>query len=67
EHTLKTMVDRGIFDSGCSWHMTGNKGTKVPLTKDGEAIDVDVHLYRSMIGSLMYLTASRPDIMYGKT
>ncbi|GKE27652.1 retrovirus-related pol polyprotein from transposon TNT 1-94, partial [Tanacetum coccineum] len=38
--------------------------TKVPLTKDEEAIDVDVHLYRSMIGSLMYLTASRPDIMY---
>ncbi|GKA80700.1 hypothetical protein Tco_0787392 [Tanacetum coccineum] len=38
--------------------------TKLPLTKDGEAFDVDVHLYRSMIGSLMYLTASRPDIMY---
>ncbi|GJU81673.1 putative ribonuclease H-like domain-containing protein [Tanacetum coccineum] len=38
--------------------------TKVALTKDEEAIDVDVHLYRSMIGSLMYLTASRPDIMY---
>ncbi|GJS36684.1 hypothetical protein Tco_0535066 [Tanacetum coccineum] len=29
-----------------------------------EASDVDVHLYRSMIGSLMYLTASRPDIMF---
>ncbi|GJV63338.1 putative ribonuclease H-like domain-containing protein [Tanacetum coccineum] len=26
--------------------------------------DVDVLLYRSMIGSLMYLTASRPDIMF---
>nr|GEW24214.1 retrotransposon protein, putative, unclassified [Tanacetum cinerariifolium] len=26
--------------------------------------DVDLHLYRSMIGSLMYLTASRPDIMF---
>ncbi|GJT16091.1 putative ribonuclease H-like domain-containing protein [Tanacetum coccineum] len=38
--------------------------TKVALTKDKAAIDVDVHLYRSMIGSLMYLTASRPDIMY---
>ncbi|GJT06490.1 putative ribonuclease H-like domain-containing protein [Tanacetum coccineum] len=37
--------------------------TKLPLTKDEEAFDVDVHLYRSMIGSLMYLTASRPDIM----
>ncbi|GJT04201.1 putative ribonuclease H-like domain-containing protein [Tanacetum coccineum] len=38
--------------------------TKVALTKDEEAVDVDVHLYRSMIGSLMYLTAFRPDIMY---
>ncbi|GJR20634.1 putative ribonuclease H-like domain-containing protein [Tanacetum coccineum] len=38
--------------------------TKVVLTKDEEAVDVDVHLYRSMIGSLMYLTASRHDIMY---
>ncbi|GJS88572.1 putative ribonuclease H-like domain-containing protein [Tanacetum coccineum] len=38
--------------------------TKVALTKDEEAVDVDVHLYRSMIGSLMYLTASRPDIMF---
>ncbi|GJT18889.1 putative ribonuclease H-like domain-containing protein [Tanacetum coccineum] len=31
---------------------------------DEEAVDVDVYLYRSMIGSLMYLTASRPDIMF---
>nr|GEV53982.1 hypothetical protein [Tanacetum cinerariifolium] len=38
--------------------------TKKPLVKDEEAADVHVHLYRSMIGSLMYLTASRPDIMY---
>ncbi|GJW89632.1 putative ribonuclease H-like domain-containing protein [Tanacetum coccineum] len=38
--------------------------TNVALTKDEEATDVDVHLYRSMIGSLMYLTASRPDIMF---
>nr|GEU56256.1 ribonuclease H-like domain-containing protein [Tanacetum cinerariifolium] len=37
--------------------------TKKPLVKDTEAADVDVHIYRSMIGSLMYLTASRPDIM----
>ncbi|GJT78846.1 putative ribonuclease H-like domain-containing protein [Tanacetum coccineum] len=34
------------------------------LIKDEEANSVDVHLYRSMIGSLMYLTASRPDIMF---
>ncbi|GJU05470.1 putative ribonuclease H-like domain-containing protein [Tanacetum coccineum] len=29
---------------------------------DGE--EVDVHMHRSMIGSLMYLTSSRPDIMF---
>ncbi|GJY67556.1 ribonuclease H-like domain-containing protein [Tanacetum coccineum] len=34
--------------------------------KDEEAEAIDVHLYRSMIGSLMYLTASRPDIIYLK-
>ncbi|GJT98906.1 hypothetical protein Tco_1094424, partial [Tanacetum coccineum] len=39
--------------------------TQKPLVKDEEANDVDVHLYRSMIGSLMYLTASRPNIMFG--
>ncbi|GJZ00579.1 putative ribonuclease H-like domain-containing protein, partial [Tanacetum coccineum] len=38
--------------------------TQKPLVKDEEASDVDVHLYRSMIGSLMYLTASRLDIMF---
>ncbi|GJY20111.1 putative reverse transcriptase, RNA-dependent DNA polymerase [Tanacetum coccineum] len=38
--------------------------TSKPLLRDAEAEDVDVHLYRSMIVSLMYLTASRPDIMF---
>ncbi|GJY98629.1 putative ribonuclease H-like domain-containing protein [Tanacetum coccineum] len=38
--------------------------TSKPLLKDAEVKDVDVHLYRSMIGSLMYLTSSRPDIMF---
>ncbi|GJS47488.1 putative ribonuclease H-like domain-containing protein, partial [Tanacetum coccineum] len=38
--------------------------TQKPLVKDEKAADVDVHLYRSMIGSLMYLTASSPDIMF---
>ncbi|CAJ2661762.1 unnamed protein product [Trifolium pratense] len=34
------------------------------LTKDEKGIDVDQSLYRSMIGSLLYLTASIPDIMF---
>nr|GEY47211.1 hypothetical protein [Tanacetum cinerariifolium] len=35
-----------------------------PWGKDETGKDVDLHLYRSMIVSLMYLTASRPDIMF---
>nr|GEX71033.1 hypothetical protein [Tanacetum cinerariifolium] len=38
--------------------------TDKPLLKDLDREDVDVHIYRSMIGFLMYLTSSRPDIMF---
>ncbi|GKA01438.1 hypothetical protein Tco_0674103 [Tanacetum coccineum] len=38
--------------------------TQNPLLKDKDGEEVDVHMYRSMIGSLMYLTSSRPDIMF---
>ncbi|KAJ9538673.1 hypothetical protein OSB04_031406 [Centaurea solstitialis] len=38
--------------------------THKQLTADVEGEEVDVHRYRSMIGSLMYLTASRPDIVF---
>ncbi|GKA87926.1 putative ribonuclease H-like domain-containing protein [Tanacetum coccineum] len=31
---------------------------------DENSEEVDVHMYRSMISSLMYLTSSRPDIMF---
>ncbi|GJS85803.1 putative ribonuclease H-like domain-containing protein [Tanacetum coccineum] len=38
--------------------------TQKPLLKDEDGKEVDVYLYRSLIGSLMYLTSSRPDIMF---
>ncbi|GJY81944.1 putative ribonuclease H-like domain-containing protein [Tanacetum coccineum] len=38
--------------------------TNKALTKDEDGEDANVHLYRSMIRSLMYLTSSRPDIMF---
>ncbi|GJY75451.1 putative ribonuclease H-like domain-containing protein [Tanacetum coccineum] len=40
--------------------------TQKPLLKDKDGEEVDVHIYRSMIGSLMYITSSRPDIMFAK-
>ncbi|GKC80895.1 hypothetical protein Tco_1131669, partial [Tanacetum coccineum] len=38
--------------------------TNKALVKDEEDEAIDIHLYISMIGSLMYLTASRPDIIF---
>nr|GEW27006.1 hypothetical protein [Tanacetum cinerariifolium] len=38
--------------------------TEKPLLKDPNGEDVDVYIYRSITGSLMYLTSSRPDIMF---
>ncbi|GJZ70573.1 hypothetical protein Tco_0634123 [Tanacetum coccineum] len=38
--------------------------THKPLLKDEDGEDVDEHMYRLMIGLLMYLTSSRPDIMF---
>ncbi|GJU99861.1 putative ribonuclease H-like domain-containing protein [Tanacetum coccineum] len=38
--------------------------TQKPLLKDEDGKEVDVHMYRSIIGSLMYLTSSGPNIMF---
>nr|GEW98177.1 ribonuclease H-like domain-containing protein [Tanacetum cinerariifolium] len=38
--------------------------TSKPLLKDEDGQEVDVHTYRSMIGSLMFLISLRPDIMF---
>ncbi|GJU00092.1 hypothetical protein Tco_1110430, partial [Tanacetum coccineum] len=70
EHAMVKQKDDGIFISQDKYVADILKKfdfiieTNKALLKDEEAEDVDVHLYRSMIGSLMYLTASRPDIMF---
>ncbi|GKC13372.1 hypothetical protein Tco_1010154 [Tanacetum coccineum] len=38
--------------------------TLKPLLKDEDGEEADVHMYRLIIGSLMYLISSRPDIMF---
>ena len=38
--------------------------TSVKISKDVSGKQVDLRLYRSMIGSLLYLTATRPDISF---
>nr|GFC23328.1 hypothetical protein [Tanacetum cinerariifolium] len=40
--------------------------TEKLLLKDPDGEDVDVHTYKLMIGSLMYLTSLRPNIMFAR-
>jgi hypothetical protein len=44
--------------------MTTTMSTTTALDADEEGEDVDQKEYRSMIGSLLYLTATRPDIQF---
>jgi hypothetical protein len=39
-------------------------GTNGSLDSDASGNMVDQTMYRSMIGSLLYVTASRPDVMF---
>nr|GEV53743.1 hypothetical protein [Tanacetum cinerariifolium] len=58
---VKIYVGDIIFDGKSASTPIDNEK---PLLKDPDGEDVDVHTYRLMIGSLMYLTSSRPDIMF---
>ncbi|CAM8957131.1 unnamed protein product [Rhodiola kirilowii] len=52
------------FDPEKVAHKRTPAATHVKITKDEAGTSVDQTLYRSMIGSLLYMTASRPDIAH---
>nr|GEV05601.1 hypothetical protein [Tanacetum cinerariifolium] len=62
--------DKYVAEILRKFRLTDGKSTSTPidiekpLLKDPDGEDVDVHTYKSMIGLLMYLTSSRPDIMF---
>nr|GEW01406.1 putative ribonuclease H-like domain-containing protein [Tanacetum cinerariifolium] len=67
---FKACQDKYVADILKKFDFSSVKTASTPIEtnkaflKDEEVEDVDVHLYRSMIGSLMYITASRPGIMF---
>nr|GEW76744.1 ribonuclease H-like domain-containing protein [Tanacetum cinerariifolium] len=64
ENGFQRAVERQVLDEfNERTHILYGSSEK-PLLKDPDGEDVDIHTYRSMIGSLMYLTSSRPDIMF---
>nr|GEU90587.1 hypothetical protein [Tanacetum cinerariifolium] len=54
----------GLPQAPRAWSANTPMDKENPWGKDRTGKDVDLHLYRSMIRSLMYLTASRPDIVF---
>ncbi|XP_058725473.1 uncharacterized mitochondrial protein AtMg00810-like [Vicia villosa] len=58
----KNIVKKFVMDNAS--HKRTPAPTHLKLSKDECGTSVDQSLYRSMIGSLLYLTASRPDIAF---
>ena len=58
----RELVKRFGMDNAKESNIPMAKNAKLDLDEKGKK--VDEKLYRGMIGSLLYLTASRPDIMF---
>ncbi|KAM6587307.1 hypothetical protein CsatA_009912 [Cannabis sativa] len=52
------------FDLANAKSMNTPMSTSIKMDKDESGKNVDITKYRGMIGSLLYLTASRPDILF---
>ncbi|KAH9754083.1 hypothetical protein KPL71_015319 [Citrus sinensis] len=59
---VKDLLKRFGYDNGTT--KSTPMSTTIKLDKDEKGKEVDIKTYRGMIGSLLYLTASRPDIMF---
>ena len=62
EKYAKNLVKR--FGLNSKKHTSTPMSSSAKLSCDAAGVKVDPTLYRSMIGSLLYLTASRPDIAF---
>ena len=59
---VRDLLKRFGYDNGTA--KSTPMSTTIKLDKDEKGKEVDIKTYRGMIGSLIYLSASRPDIMF---
>ncbi|KAH9801517.1 Integrase catalytic domain-containing protein [Citrus sinensis] len=59
---VKDLLKRFGYDNGTA--KSTPMSTTIKLDNDEKGKELDIKTYRGMIGSLLYLTASRPDIMF---
>ena len=62
EKYAKNLVKRFSLDS--KKHTSTPMSSSAKLSRDAAGVEVDSTLYQSMIGSFLYLTASKPDIAF---
>ena len=62
EKYAKNLVKRFSLDS--KKHASTPMSSSIKLSSDPAGVEVDPTLYRSIIGSLLYLIASRPNIAF---
>ena len=62
EEYAKNLVKRFGLDS--KKHTSTPMSSSTKLSRDAVGVEVDPTLYRSIIDSLLYLTASRPEIAF---
>ena len=62
EKYAKNLVKR--FDIDSKKHTSTPMSSLIKLSLDAVGVEVDPTLYRSMIGNLLYLTASGPDFAF---
>ena len=62
EKYAKNLVNRFGLDS--KKHTSTPMSSSAKLSRDAASVEVDPTLYRSMIGSFLYLTANKPDIAF---
>lgn len=59
---IKELLKKFGMQSGSSVNIP--MGTSIKLNKNKDGKDVDIAKFKRLIGSLLYLTASRPDIVF---